>query len=44
MAPGYRLYMAQRGRVLVILSCGGDNATRRRDIARAKALAAELEA
>ncbi len=41
--PGYRLYLVQRGRVLVILLCGGDKRTQARDIARAKAMAAELE-
>lgn len=41
--PGYRVYFVQRGRVLIILLCGGDKATQRRDIARAKMLAAELE-
>lgn len=41
--PGYRLYFVQRGAALVILLCGGDKATQRRDIARAKAMAAEME-
>ena len=41
--PGYRVYLAQRGRTLVILLCGGDKASQRRDIRRAQALAAELE-
>ena len=41
--PGYRVYFMQRGRVLIILLCGGDKATQRRDIARARTLAAELE-
>jgi len=41
--PGYRLYFVQRGRVLIVLLCGGDKGSQRRDIARAKALAAELE-
>ncbi len=41
--PGYRVYFAQRGRVLVILLCGGDKRTQTRDIAKAKALANDLE-
>jgi putative addiction module killer protein len=30
--PGYRVYYAQRGRTLVILLCGGDKRTQRKDI------------
>jgi putative addiction module killer protein len=41
--PGYRVYFAQRGRILVILLCGGDKKSQRRDIARAQVLAEELE-
>lgn len=41
--PGYRVYFVQRGQVLIVLLCGGDKRTQRRDIARAKALAAGLE-
>jgi len=41
--PGYRLYFVQRGRVLIVLLCGGDKRSQRRDIARAKTLAVELE-
>jgi putative addiction module killer protein len=41
--PGYRVYFVQRGRVLIILLCGGDKAGQSRDIARAKSLAANLE-
>jgi putative addiction module killer protein len=41
--PGYRLYFVQRGRVLIVLLCGGDKRSERRDVARAKTLAAELE-
>lgn len=41
--PGYRLYIAQRGAELVILLCGGDKSTQRRDIAAARKMAGELE-
>jgi putative addiction module killer protein len=34
--PGYRLYFAREGETVVILLCGGDKATHRADIARAK--------
>jgi putative addiction module killer protein len=40
--PGYRVYLVQRGTVLIILLCGGDKSTQRRDIARAKRMAEEL--
>ena len=41
--PGYRIYFVQRGRVLIVLLCGGDKRTQRKDINRARALAAGLE-
>ncbi len=41
--PGYRVYFVQRGRIVLILLCGGDKRMQRRDIARAKALASGLE-
>jgi putative addiction module killer protein len=37
--PGYRIYYAHRGAEIVILLCGGDKRTQRRDIKRAQALA-----
>jgi putative addiction module killer protein len=40
--PGYRLYYTIRGTVLLILLCGGDKGSQKRDIARAKRMALEL--
>jgi putative addiction module killer protein len=39
--PGYRVYFAQRGQVLIVLLCGGDKSTQDRDIASARKLAKE---
>ena len=41
--PGYRVYFVQRGRVVVVLLCGGSKRTQRQDINQAKTLAAGLE-
>ena len=38
--PGYRLYFTWRGEALVLLLIGGDKGSQRRDIAKAKELAA----
>ena len=40
--PGYRVYFAQRGDVLVILLCGGDKSSQSRDIEAARRMAEEL--
>lgn len=40
--PGYRVYFTQYGKAIVILLCGGDKRSQRKDIARAKELAKEL--
>lgn len=41
--PGYRVYYVQRGAVLIVLLCGGDKSTQRKDIEAAKKLATETE-
>jgi putative addiction module killer protein len=41
--PGYRVYFVQRGKILILLLCGGDKKTQERDIQRAKALKTTLE-
>ena len=43
VGPGYRLYMIQRGKTLIVLLCGGDKRTQRRDIATALELAKGLD-
>jgi len=40
--PGYRVYFARRGQVIVVLLCGGDKRKQDRDIARAIELAQEV--
>ena len=41
--PGYRVYFTQRTTVIVLLLCGGDKSTQRKDIERARSLAREFE-
>lgn len=37
--PGYRVYLLQHGRMLIVLLCGGDKASQSRDIEKALKLA-----
>ena len=39
--PGYRLYFVRQGATVVVLLCGGDKASERRDIEQTKRIAAE---
>lgn len=41
--PGYRVYLVQKGQVLVVLLCGGDKSSQSRDIQQAKQLADEIK-
>lgn len=41
--PGYRVYYAMRGRVLVVLLCGGDKSTQSQDIEAALRIAHDWE-
>ena len=34
--PGYRIYYAETGRIIVLLLCGGDKSTQKSDIQKAK--------
>jgi putative addiction module killer protein len=39
--PGYRVYFAQRGQMIILLLCGGDKSTQGNDISTAQGIAAE---
>src|SRR5262245_12870137 len=36
LGPGYRVYFAEVGKVIVLLLCGGDKSSQQRDIRKAK--------
>jgi putative addiction module killer protein len=38
VGPGYRIYFAQIDRIVLLLLCGGDKSTQKRDIERARQL------
>lgn len=41
--PGYRVYFVKRGNTVVILLCGGDKSSQKKDIENAMAMAKELD-
>lgn len=41
--PGYRVYFTYRGPWLILLLCGGDKSSQRRDIALARRIAEQYE-
>lgn len=43
VGQGYRVYFCRRGRRLILLLCGGDKSTQRRDIEKAAKLATEID-
>lgn len=40
--PGYRVYFTRKGRTIVVLLCGGDKGSQKRDIKTAQKLAKEV--
>lgn len=41
--PGYRVYFVKRGNTVVILLCGGDKSSQKKDMENAMAMAKELD-
>jgi len=42
VGPGYRVYFAKRGHVLLLLLCGGDKSTQARDMTKARQVLNDL--
>lgn len=42
VGPGYRLYFTRRRSVVIVMLCGGDKSTQKRDIKRAKHISNEI--
>ena len=42
VGPGYRVYYKKTGRIVIVLLCGGDKGTQRRDIERPLRMARNL--
>ena len=40
--PGFRLYFVNRGTKIIVLLCGGDKSTQKRDIKRAMEIAGDV--
>jgi putative addiction module killer protein len=43
VGPGYRVYFVRRGKLLIVLLCGGDKTSQAKDIKFALSLAAQVE-
>jgi putative addiction module killer protein len=42
VGPGYRLYFTRRRSMVIVILCGGDKSTQRREIKRTKRISNEI--